>query len=147
MALILKEKLEEKMKKLLFATGLFITFTWAALNAQTPALTANIPFDFQMGNARMPAGEYTFHRDANSVLTIRAADGRHAAMVLTTPATRRDAPTKPSVQFQRYGDAYFLSGLWTASSTDGFAVPQSSKQKELARRVQHPEKTVIALTK
>src|SRR5436305_260967 len=98
------------MQKLLLATGLFITFTCAALNAQTETMTAAIPFDFQMGKTLMPAGEYNFHRSA-AVLSIRGVDGRHGVMTLTSPATRSEKPAKPMVQFQQYGDAYFLTGV------------------------------------
>src|SRR6185436_15552989 len=101
------------MKNLLFATGLFVTFTGAILNAQGARLSANIPFDFQMGKTQMPAGEYNFQRQSG-VLTVRAADGKHAVMTLTSAASRREITAQPVVQFQRYGDSYFLSGLWNA---------------------------------
>jgi len=134
------------MKNLLFATGLFVTFTGAILTAQSTRVTADIPFDFQMGKTWMPAGEYSFQRQSG-VLTIRAADGKHAAMTLTSPASRHDVSQTPVVQFNRYGDTYFLSGLYDADSRDGFAVPASGKQRELARRMPTTDTTVIALSR
>ena len=134
------------MKNLLFATGLFVTFTGAILNAQGARLSANIPFDFQMGKTQMPAGEYNFQRQSG-VLTVRAADGKHAVMTLTSAASRREITAQPVVQFQRYGDSYFLSGLWNADSRDGFTVPQGDKQRQLAKLMQTPETAVIALAR
>ncbi len=134
------------MKNLLVATGLFVTFTGAILNAQSTKMVANIPFDFQMGKTSMPAGEYNFQRQTG-VLTIRAADGKHAAMALTSPESRHDITTHPVVQFQRYGDTYFLSGLWDADSKDGFSVPQSQKQRDLAKGLKAPDTTVVALSR
>ena len=134
------------MKNLLFATGLFVTFTGAILTAQSTSLVADIPFEFQMGKTSMPAGEYTFQRQSG-VLTIRAADGKHSAMTLTSPASRHDVSSKPVVQFQRYGDTYFLSGLYNADSRDGFSVPAGEKQRELARRMQTTDTTIVALSR
>jgi hypothetical protein len=136
---------EDKMKNLLVATALFVTFAGAILNAQSTRLYANIPFDFQMGKTPMPAGEYTFQRQSG-VLSIRSADGKHGLMTLTSPASRREITTQPLVQFQRYGDSYFLSGLWNADSRDGFTL-QGVKQRELAKSLQTPDTTVIALSR
>jgi hypothetical protein len=135
------------MKNLLVSTALFIAVNCVVLNAQTVRLAANIPFEFQTGKTLMPAGEYTINRDA-SVLTVRARDGKHAVMVLTLPGSRHDdTPGTPVVLFHRYGDAYFLSGLWTPDLPGGVAVPQGSSEKLLARGLLHPETATIALTR
>src|SRR3954454_6577830 len=109
------------MKKLLSATVLFVTLTGAALNAQTARMVANIPFDFQTGKTVMTAGRYDFSRNG-AVITVRAEDGKHAVMLLTSPVSRAEAPASPIVQFQRFGDEYFLSGIWTESTKDGLTV-------------------------
>ena len=133
------------MKNLLFATGLFVTFTGAILTAQSTRVTADIPFDFQMGKTWMPAGEYSFQRQSG-MLTIRAADGKHTAMTLTSPASR-DLSDSPVVKFQHYGDTYFLSGLWDADSREGLAIPAGDKQRQLARSQQTPGTAVVALSR
>jgi hypothetical protein len=45
------------MKRLHFALGLFAVLAALGLHAQSTLLLANIPFDFQVGNSLMPAGE------------------------------------------------------------------------------------------
>jgi len=132
------------MKNLLFATGLFVTFTGAILTAQNTRMVADIPFEFQMGKASLPAGEYSFERHSG-VLTIRGADGKHAALTLTSPASRHELSDRPSVQFQRYGDSYFLSAVWSADSRDGLAVPTGQKQRQLAKLTPNPDTTVVAM--
>jgi hypothetical protein len=134
------------MKRILSTTAFLATLACTNLSAQTVKLSANIPFDFQSGNALMPAGEYIFYHSGD-VLTIRPLKGGQGMMILTRPAWRRDASGQGEVQFQRYGDAYFLSGLWTANSQDGLAVSKSTKEKELARRVRMPESAAVALSK
>jgi hypothetical protein len=127
------------------ATLAVLAMTCAGLGAQTAKLSANIPFDFQTGKTVMPAGEYNFYQRPG-LLTIRSVSSGHSAMILTQPAWRRAAPTEGKVQFQRYGDTYFLSGLWAPYSQDGITVPQSAKEKELARRLQAPQATAVVLT-
>ena len=133
------------MKNILLATGLFVAFGSAMLTAQTTRLTADIPFDFHMGKTSMPAGEYSFQRQSG-MLTIRAADGKHTAMTLTSPASR-DLSDSPVVKFQHYGDTYFLSGLWDADSREGLAIPAGDKQRQLARSQQTPGTAVVALSR
>jgi len=133
------------MKNILLATGLFVTFGSAMLTAQTTRLTADIPFDFHMGKTSMPAGEYSFQRQSG-MLTIRAADGKHTAMTLTSPASR-DLSDSPVVKFQHYGDTYFLSGLFIADSRDGFSVAAGEKQRELAKRMPTTDTTIVALSR
>jgi hypothetical protein len=93
----------------------------------------------------MPAGEYTFD-ESQHLLTVRSLTGGHGAMILTGSAWSRTKPTEGTVEFRRYGDAYFLSGLWRANSQDGFKVPEGPKERELARRLL-PQAAAVALTK
>ena len=46
------------MKRLILAAGLFAATLTASLHAQTMDMKANIPFDFRIGNAAFPSGEY-----------------------------------------------------------------------------------------
>jgi hypothetical protein len=134
------------MGRIVATLTVLATMTCAGLGAQTEKLSANIPFDFEMGKTLMPAGKYDFYQ-SRGVLTIRSVAGGHTAMILTQPAWRRAATTEGKVQFQRYGETYFLSGLWTPYSQDGITVPKSGKEKELARRLLAPQDTAVALTK
>jgi hypothetical protein len=138
------------MKRTLFAIGMLTALTCSGLHAQSSTMRVDVPFDFAMGKTVLPAGRYAI-TCANSLLTVREESGKHGAMTLTTPesiapALRRQPPDKGFLLFQRYGDEYFLSGMWTANSREGHALPKTSRQKELASRERLAGATSIALS-
>jgi hypothetical protein len=122
------------MKRLALVAGLFATVS-LVLHAQTADMNANIPFDFRMGEKLMPAGEYSIRNNSNGVLYLREESGSHtAAFTLTLPASRRAAPKTGTLEFNRYGEDYFLTKVWTPGAQDGRALPQTKKEKEIASR-------------
>ena len=115
-----------------------------AMEAQTTVLTANIPFRFQIGKDEMPAGKYRIDYTTR-VLTVSCPAERKAVMVLTTPSSRDKTPETGLLLFHRYGDTYFLSGVWKPGSSDGAGIVRSSREKELARRMGTPRPATVAL--
>src|SRR4051794_10191851 len=94
----------------------------AAFSAYAQAQTserANIPFEFYAGSAKLPAGIYDIRRASigSPVFVIAKDDSRSAAMVMTHRSlrSRTDEPESKLI-FNRYGDQYFLSQVWTSSS-------------------------------
>jgi hypothetical protein len=79
--------------------------TCAGAIAQQPGLTANIPFDFTVGNTRMPAGHYTISRPSQQFLELKI--GNHIASVVSSQSNEELNPGSELV-FDRYGDQYFL---------------------------------------
>jgi len=120
------------MKRLHFAVGLLAAVACSGLQAQT-RLEAKIPFDFRMGKATFPAGDYVFHYSPSLLVVHQEQGDRTTAMSLTLPVSRIKAPATGIVEFNRYGDAYFLAKIWTPDSPDGGALPKTSREKELAR--------------
>ncbi len=74
-------------------------------NAQVPALKANIPFDFTVGNTWMPAGEYTITAPIQEVLLLRTAG--HSASVVSSE-NNAESKSGSKLVFDRYGNQYFL---------------------------------------
>jgi|SwirhirootsSR2_FD_contig_61_1712935_length_457_multi_4_in_0_out_0_1 hypothetical protein len=136
------------MKRQLFTVAVLAALTCLGAYAETK-LQADIPFNFSMGDRVLPAGEYRIVLD-HGVLTMREAKGGRAAMALATQnhaiQPGKNTAGDAVLFFQRYGNEYFLSGLWTRDST-GLGVPKSVRQKELARSMNSSEPTTIALTK
>jgi hypothetical protein len=122
------------MKHLVFAVGLLTALACSQLNAQSSTMSVTIPFDFRLGNSNLPAGNYSIHQNGD-LLSLSQVGGPLAKFILTRPATRNDAPSTGIVEFHRYGDTYFLSGVWTPASRDGRAVGKSSQETEIARRM------------
>jgi hypothetical protein len=133
------------MKRYVLAAILFAAFPASGLFAQSMDLKAKIPFDFQIGDKLLPAGEYRVQHVSN-LLVLRQEDGDHAAASrLTYPSSRRDIPQKAALQFKRYGNQYFLSNVWTAGERAGLAIPQTKMQQEIARRADTVETAGVDL--
>ena len=110
-----------------------------AQNNGRKQLIANIPFEFNVGDATLPAGEYTIVQvnpaSDNAVLQIRAKDGSRTAMATMNSAIRKSSGGAALV-FNRYGTKYFFAQAWVDGETDGLLAVKSrserATQKELA---------------
>jgi len=131
-------KEEVPMKKCLFVmAGLLMFSSMVATQvarAQEPMLV-NIPFAFVAGNASLPAGEYRVQKlEGNSaVVLIRCSDASASAMVITNAAQANERQSGSKLVFNRYGNRYFLSQVWTAGSIRGRQLLKSPGEKEIAQ--------------
>jgi hypothetical protein len=132
------------MKKyILSASAMFVLMlTMAVVNIQAQSqnpLTANIPFDFQIGDKRLPAGEYQIRvvnqSSDKTALLVKSADGKVARMVLTQLVQSSKAQEKASMVFNRYGDQYFLAQVWTAADNFGLALTKSRAERSMEREL------------
>jgi hypothetical protein len=115
-----------------------------ATQAQSIMLKANIPFDFVVGEKRLPSGEYHV-KSLNPVLTqIQSKDGHSTAIVLTTGMQAAKISDAGKLVFNRYGDQYFMSKIWAPSSDSGRELPKSRLEREVAQRLSNGGATVIA---
>jgi hypothetical protein len=126
--------MNSKLFTLLVLTGLLIGLAIAPVSAQTTTrLSANIPFEFMVGSTTLPAGEYTVSSQfLSGALGIRSADGREGALVLANPMESPNSDQAKLV-FNRYGNQYFLSQIWTANRSMGYEVPKSKVEREASR--------------
>ena len=100
-------------------------------------MRANIPFAFVAGNQSLPAGTYTFVFDTNlSLCRIDSlSDGSMHQIRFVPGATRHHNANADAgvVQFQKYGDRYFLSEVWRPGNPDGLGVITSRRLIESAK--------------
>ena len=116
-----------------------------ATHAQSIMLKADIPFDFVVGEKRLPSGQYHV-KSLNPVLTqIESKDARSTAIVLTTGMQAAKISDTGKLIFNRYGDQYFLSKIWVPSSDTGRQLPKSRFEREVAQRLSNGGTTVIAV--
>ena len=110
-----------------------------AAQAQTSGraqVRVSIPFQFQVGNATMAAGEYTIQQlDANSAaLRISSKSGANAIVNMIGAMSGTQSMSK--VAFRRYGNQYYFAEVWIDGEKDGLQAPKSkaerATQKELA---------------
>ena len=134
------------MRRLILAAGLFAATLTASLHAQTMNMQASIPFDFQIGSTVLPSGEYSIRHSAG-VLYVKQTNGAQKGGMFLTVGEDRPAGAKaaPTLLFNRYGDTYFLSKVWSAESTEAQATPKTPREKELARYIGQPGTTTVAL--
>ena len=136
------------MKRFAFAAVLVAAIMSTLAQAQTVDLRANIPFEFRVGQTQMPAGEYLIHHQAGGVFILRDVSGRHAVFSpFTVGETRPVALETGQLEFNRYGETYFLAKLWHPASRDGVALPQSRRETELARQFGLAQRASIALVR
>ncbi len=96
-------------------------------------VVAQVPFEFMVGNATIPAGECDVKAadSTSGALLIRNADARKAMLALPshTAGNRENADT--TLVFARYGDLYFLSEIRIENSNWTYHLPASKAEKEL----------------
>ena len=74
--------------------------------------TANIPFEFTIGNLSFPAGQYDFIRTGSGAYVVRDADGR-GLMVLTAAQVQVDGlPEKSMLKFAVVNGRHVLVQIW-----------------------------------
>jgi hypothetical protein len=118
---------------LFIALAFTLMFHPAKAHAQIiGSLEVTIPFQFYVGNAKLPAGKYVIRTVDNTDLTfmeISSADGSTSALFEVRDAEANSTPAKSEVIFNKYGDRYFLAKLFDEGNPNGSAVSESHYQK------------------
>jgi hypothetical protein len=98
-------------------------------------MVVNIPFDFVAGNSKLPAGEYSVKTSGptNTLILIARSDSAASAFIATNAAVASEPKTESNLIFNRYGDRYFLSQVWTAGNACGRQLLKSTREKEMAQ--------------
>jgi hypothetical protein len=113
-----------------------------AAQAQTAGraqVRVSIPFQFHVGNATLPAGDYLVRQlnsDSNAAtLQISRKDGG-ANTIINMIGAVGDAQATTKLMFRRYGNQYYFGEVWVNGESAGLQAPKSkaerATQKELA---------------
>ena len=127
--------------------GLLLMPTLPQLHAQS--LKFEVPFDFVAAGTTLPAGEYRVgpNQPVSGVVRLINSNGSGSAMCLAQ-ATQSDQPiNKPKLVFNRYGDLYFLSEVWSQGNNLGQKLPPSKAEREIARTFSKPTKEILTARK
>jgi hypothetical protein len=118
----------------------------ASIYAQgSQKLTVQVPFGFHVGNTMLPSGEYTVDTDvAPSVVRLRSADSKSAAMIITIPVQTLDAPSIGKLVFNKYGDEYFLSQVWKSGYNTGSELRKTRLETEVAAKARRSRESIVA---
>ena len=129
--------------KALAKIGLLVALVVIATGAPAKAqslqypLRANIPFDFTVGNEKLPAGKYSFQRaqpDAGDMI-IQITGKEHSIISRSTvPVITFTPKDRSTLVFHKYGDQYFLVQVWPAAAGTGRELIKSRAEREAQRR-------------
>ncbi|HXC87818.1 MAG TPA: hypothetical protein VNU23_08525 [Candidatus Cybelea sp.] len=110
-------------------------------------LVVNIPFDFVAGNMTLPAGEYSIKVTApeRTLLLIDRKDAAASAFMNTNPVVKTEMQTESKMIFNRYGDRYFLSEVWTAGNSRGRQLSKSRREMEMAQIAKSETQSQVTL--
>jgi hypothetical protein len=109
-----------------------------AQNGGRPLLRVNIPFQFNVGNKTMPAGDYLVRsvtdESANVVLKLQSRDGKASAMLLMTTVEGK-AKGSGMLTFNRYGNLYFFAQAWVGGEITGWQATKSRAERAVQREL------------
>ena len=128
--------------KIVLLTAIVLLATVATTQAQSLGgnrLRANIPFDFNLNDTKLPAGEYSVGRAINRsddlLVSVNDRDGRSKAIRLSNAVVRSRPNGKGLLVFHRYGDQYFLFQVWPAGATTGREFLKSKSEREIQKQL------------
>lgn len=119
---------------LLFTAALAMAVTTVA-TAQTIKVKVNVPFNFIVNRATLPAGEYLVQSvdDEGKVLAIRDLDTNTTNLVASNSCRSLKSASQTKLVFHRYGERYFLNQIWVEGNNDGNELSPSPREKEVAK--------------
>ena len=132
--------MKRKVTKRLAMLSLVSVFTLCAAvvsaNAQiTNPIRAKIPFDFSVGDKKLPAGEYTLSHLSglgdNKTLLVSSVDSGTRIFQLTLAAQVATPKNDSSLVFHKYGDQYFLETIWSGGEQTGAQLPESRSERTI----------------
>jgi len=135
------------MKQFSIAIALILGMACSSLHAQTVNMQANIPFAFWVGKTVMPAGPYEL-RYTSGVLRVQQDNGGQAiATVLPITEHGLKIPVNTALQFNRYGDTYILTKIWSPELQGECTLPKTSQEKEILSRNGAGDRTLVAVNR
>ena len=130
------------MKKQLSLLGLGLLLVTALAYAKTVNMKVNIPFNFVVGGATLPSGEYTVQGlSLGNAISIRKSDQTAKSLTLAIRCESSKTQEKSKLVFHRYGDRYFLAQIWMAGDNSGHQLPKSRREAEVA--MDYPAQQVV----
>jgi len=100
------------------------------------AVTAEIPFEFVVGNKTLAAGRYMVSSATSDgqAVRIRNSDGKSGAFRLTSQVPEKSQKRNARLVFHRYGQQYFLAEVWSGDSW-GNQLATCSHERNLHREL------------
>jgi hypothetical protein len=109
--------------------SLAVLFFVGSAHAQYDAqrITANVPFEFTVGNVSLPAGQYDFLRTGTNIFQVRNAEG-HSVYTMAGFTIEESGPeNKSTLKFAIVQGRHVLIQIWNqaAAMGNGFQIKPS----------------------
>jgi len=128
-----------KFAILRITTILAVVMALAALSAQAQTVLNKekftVPFQFNVGNEVLPAGEYTVYVE-NQTIRLQKSDGKANAVALsrrTIQASETNREVK--LTFRQFGERVYLSQVWLNDGVGRELKRQRRQNTDLAQNV------------
>lgn len=144
--------MEDFMKKALLniclAIGMIIGLMGSAHAQLGTQFKAHIPYDFNIGNSKLKAGDYiiklTNPASSQQSLTISSIAGDFSKIALVIPMDTGSRREVSKLVFNRYGDQYYLAQMKSPSFGADF---RKTKNEAMLAKKQKSVTETVALNK
>ena len=117
----MSKQIVKSLSMLTLVVGLALAAGVKSANGQTSShtVTATIPFDFIVGEKRLPAGKYIVTSATSDGLGLRIQNRteKPSAFRLSNPVAEKSQKHSPRMVFHRYGQEYFLAQIWSGDGS------------------------------
>jgi hypothetical protein len=126
------------------ATGLIVLIFGMECNAQSARrLTVDIPFDFYVGEGKMPSGKYEFEQTmqqtgSGGLIVRSAAKSARPAIIVPSAGRSSKGMSDALLVFNRYGSEHFLAQVNLGADDLSFRIRKSAVEKRVAAGYQVP---------
>jgi hypothetical protein len=122
---------------LMLIVGLALAAAVVANGQAQPALRAQVPFDFVVGEKTLRAGEYRVSQTGSTgEAVVINSDKGDRILCLSNNADRfGDRELAAKLVFHRYNNTYFLSQVWMAGDSTGRELPKTKQERGIEREL------------
>jgi len=113
----------------------------AVAQADRGDMVVEVPFAFTVGAEKLPAGHYIVRPESD--VRVRIFNSQRRGVNVLTHAAHRTTSDGSKLVFHRYGDTYFLSGVWLTGNDTGRELFLSRAERALADRQTEMELAVV----
>jgi hypothetical protein len=137
------------MAKATFTILAALSLAATSLMAQSRlGITVNIPFTFVAGAKAYPAGVYNVQAGpVEGVVSISGADSEANQFMLAKPLVSTQTTDLMALQFNRYGDRYFLSQVWTGGGLGRELRKSRAEREQIAASGKHTATVSLTATR
>lgn len=114
--------------------GIFTVLATANSAKAQQVMSFNVPFDFNFGKKELKAGEYELRALSNTNFVLRSKASEENVLIVSNFDTKQVAPKDSEmIIFNRYGETYFLSGIFMNRNQIGRGIYESKLERSIRK--------------